>query len=245
MQLIEVDRVLKQRGDTFTLGPLSLQLAPGEVLGIMGPNGAGKTTLLRLLWGFLRPDRGAVSVLGMTPHLQQIRMRRRAGFVGDSTRFYEWMTASPYLAFVSGFYPGFDSQHAAGLLDGLGVAGKTGIRQMSRGNRVKLALVAALAHRPDLLILDEPTSGLDPVVRAQFLRLLGELSGKGVGIVLSSHLSGDLDRLADTILMLDRGQPIEYAPARTLLDRYRHAHLEDVFLNALERVSASGPPNHP
>jgi ABC-2 type transport system ATP-binding protein len=238
MYLIEIDRITKERG-TFALGPLDLKLARGEILGIMGPNGAGKTTLLRLLWGFLRPDGGSISVLGLTPHLDQIRMRRRAGFVGDSTRFYEWMSADQYLAFVAGFYPTFDRQRAQALLDRLDLKGRDRIGKLSKGGRVKLALIAALAHVPQLLILDEPTSGLDPLVRAELLNILKEMSDSGVGVVLSSHVSGDLDRIADSILMLDHGKPIEYAAARTLCGKYNSTHLEDVFLNAIERVSAS------
>jgi ABC-2 type transport system ATP-binding protein len=243
MSLIEIDRLAKSRGDGFALGPISLTLRSGEILGVMGPNGAGKTTLLRLIWGFLRPDGGELSVLGLKPHLDQIRMRRRAGFVGDSTRFYDWMTAEQHLSFVAGFYPTFDHHRAAELADRLALPLKTQVRKLSEGGRVKLALIGALAHRPGLLILDEPTSGLDPLVRTELLGVLRQMAETGVGIVLSSHLSGDLDRIADSILMLDRGEMIEYGPAPALRRKYGNSLLEDVFFNAIERVSGPRAPH--
>ena len=240
MHLFEIDQVLKARGDSFILGPLSLKLARGEILGVMGPNGAGKTTLLRLLWGFMRPDAGTISVLGMTPHLDQIRIRRHAGFVSDSVRFYEWMSVERYLRFVAGFYPSFDWEWACRLREDLGLGGSARIGELSRGNRAKLALVSAVAHQPALLILDEPTSGLDPLVRAEVLGILKKMAERGVGIVLASHVSSDLDQVAGSILMLEGGRAIEYAPARTLLDRYGRRRLEEVFIHAIERISRSG-----
>ena len=245
MNLIEINDVFKARGPSFSLGPLNLTLSPGEILGIMGPNGAGKTSLLRLLWGFLRPDQGSIAVLGLTPHLDQIQMRRQAGFVGDATRFYEWMSANEFLAFVSGFYPTFDDQQAQQLLDRLDLEGTTRIERLSRGGRVKLALISALAHHPELVILDEPTSGLDPLVRADVLAILQDMAAHGVGVVLSSHLSSDLDRVADSVLMLDHGRSIEYGPANALRNKYSHGQLEEVFLNAIERVPSSGPAHRP
>ena len=243
MHLIEITGVLKARGPSFTLGPLNLSLSRGEILGVMGPNGAGKTSLLRLLWGFLRPDEGTISILGLTPHLDQIRMRRQAGFVGDATRFYEWMSANEYLAFVSGFYPTFDDAQAQRLLDRLGLEGTVSVGNLSRGGRVKLALISALAHHPELVILDEPTSGLDPLVRTDVLEILQDMAADGVGVVLSSHLSSDLDRVADSVLMLDHGRRVEYGPAHALLNKYSHTQLEEVFLNAIQRVSSSGAPH--
>lgn len=241
MDLIKINDLVKARGPSFTLGPLNINLLPGEILGVMGPNGAGKTSLLRLLWGFLRPDQGSISIFGMTPHLTQIQMRRLAGFVGDSTRFYEWMSAREYLAFVSGFYPTFDSGEAKRLLDHLGLEGSTRIERLSRGGRVKLALIGALAHHPKLVILDEPTAGLDPLVRAELLRTLKDMASGGVGVVLSSHLMSDLDQTADSVLMLDHGRAVEYGPTDALLDKYSHAQLEEVFLNAIARVPPTGP----
>ena len=246
MDIFQLDQVTKHRGGGFTLGPLDLHLSPGEILGVMGPNGAGKTTLLKMLWGFLRPDGGRVSVFGRSPHLEQVWIRLRAGYMSESPNFYGWMTARRFLAFIAGFYPSWDWQQANRLLEEFGLNGDRKVEELSKGNRIKLGLVAAVAHRPKLLILDEPTAGLDPLVRVDILDFLENLvRHEGAGIVMSSHVSDDLDRIADSVLMLHEGTVKEYAPAKVLLEKYNQSQLEAVFLDAIGRVPATGAPHHP
>lgn len=244
MDIFQLEQAVKKRGDDFVLGPLDVHLEPGEILGVMGPNGAGKTTLLRLLWGFLRPDAGRVSVFGRTPHIEQVWIRLRAGYLPESLRFYDWMTAEQFLSFIAGFYPSWDWGHAFELLEQFGITTHQILRTLSKGNRVKLGIVAAVSHRPRLLILDEPTAGLDPLVRIDILRFLRTSAEEGgTGVVLSSHVSDDLDRIADSVLMLDKGTVLEYAPTKVLLDRFNETQLEAVFLNAVGRISTPGVPH--
>ena len=244
MDVFQLEQTVKKRGDDFVLGPLDLHLSPGEILGIMGPNGAGKTTLLRLLWGFLRPDAGRVSVFGRTPHLEQVWIRLRAGYLPESLQFYDWMTVDRFLSFMAGFYPSWDWGHAFELLEQFGITAARTIGTLSKGNRIKLGLLAAVAHRPKLLILDEPTSGLDPLIRIDILHFLRcSAEENQTGIVLSSHVSDDLDRIADSVLMLNEGAVLEYAPAKVLLERYNETQLEAVFLNAVGRISTSRVPH--
>jgi len=239
MHLIRTDAVVKRHGPKFTLGPMDLTLQPGEVLGVMGPNGAGKTTLLRLIWGFLRPDQGSVSVFGVQPHLNQASVRLRAGYLAESPHFYGWMTARRHLKFVSEFYEGWNAAAADGLMERFGIDPDKRIQQLSRGNRIKLGLVAATGHNPRLLLLDEPTAGLDPLVRRDILGFLRSLSKDcGAGIVLSSHISDDLDRIADAVLMLNQGRVLEYAPAAALIKSYGRPRLEDIFIEALKEAGA-------
>ena len=242
MDIFQVEQVVKRRGESFALGPLDVHLSAGEILGIMGPNGAGKTTFLRLLWGFLRPDTGRVSVFGRAPHLEQVWIRLRAGYLSESPRFYDWMTVERFLSFIAGFYPSWDWGHALELLNEFGLETHRRVGHLSKGNRIKLSLVAAVSHRPQLLILDEPTSGLDPLVRINILDFLkSKAIHDGTGIVLSSHVSNDLDRIADSVLMLHHGEAIEYAPAKVLLERYNQTQLEEVFLNAIGRIPTPSP----
>ncbi len=244
MDIFQLENTVKKRGDQFVLGPLDLHLEPGEILGIMGPNGAGKTTLLRLLWGFLRPDAGRVSVFGRTPHLEQVWIRLRAGYLPESLRFYDWMSVERFLSFIAGFYPSWDWGRAFELLDQFGLKTTQTIGTLSKGNRVRLGLVAAVSHRPQLLILDEPTAGLDPLVRVDILDFLKRSAlGDRTGIVMSSHVSDDLDRIADSVLMLNEGKVVEYAPTKVLLDRSNEVQLEAVFLNALGRIPTPGVPH--
>ena len=241
MDIFKLEQIVKRRGDNFTLGPIDLNLVPGEILGVMGPIGAGKTTLLRILWGFLRPDEGRVLVFGRIPHLEQVWIRMRAGYITESPAFFEGMTGIRFLEFMSGFYPPWDWEHAYRLIDRFGLEVDKSVTALSRENRVKLGLIAAVTHRPRLLILDEPASGLDPVARIDFLDALRQISvQEETAVVLSSHESDDLDRIADTVLMLHNGQVVEYAATHVLVERYSQTRLEEVFHHAIGRIPAVG-----
>jgi len=227
-------RNLSKGFDDFQLGPLNIKVAPGEILGVMGPNGAGKTTLLRLLWGFLRPDSGEATIFGLQPHLDQLKIRLRAGYLPENPRFYDAMSAMSFLQFIGNFYETWDRDRTDRLLAEFEIQSDQPIRNLSKGNRAKLAIIAATGHWPGLLILDEPTSGLDPLIRVDILGFLRRLAKHDkTSIVLSSHISDDLDRLADTVLMLNAGQPVEYAPAAVLHTKYNLDRLEAIFLDAL------------
>jgi ABC-2 type transport system ATP-binding protein len=221
MEIVCVDQVTKIRGRSFTLGPLSLSLRAGEILGIMGPNGAGKTTLLRLIWGFSRPDTGSLRVFGVTPHLAHLEVRLRAGYLSESPRFYGWMQARRFLRFIGSFYDGWEEQRALELVHLFRIDPEKRVDQLSKGSRVKLGLVCALAHRPKLLIMDEPTSGLDPVIRVDILRFLKQLAQEEhVAMLMSS-------------LILNEGRCVEYAPTAVLLRQYSMPRLETIFLHAI------------
>jgi ABC-2 type transport system ATP-binding protein len=234
MDAVEVRRLYKTFKGDFQLGPLDLRVAPGEILGVMGPNGAGKTTLLRLLWGFMRPDSGVVNVFGMQPHLEQVKVRLRAGHLAENPPIYPALTARQFLRFIGGFYDGWDVKRTESLLERFSVGPDLKVEKLSKGNRVKLGLISALGHRPSLLILDEPTSGLDPIVRADILALLTSLAREeNVSILMSSHISDDLDQIAHTVLMLNNGRVIEYAGVSLLLEKYNLQRLEAIFVRAL------------
>ena len=236
MDIIRIEALEKCLGK-FRLGPLDLQLEVGEILGIMGPNGAGKTTLLRLAWGFLKPDSGSIRIFGLQPHLDQIRLRLQSGYLSDDPQFYPALKASQFLQFVSNFYDGWDSKRVQMLLEEFRMDPETRIGNLSKGNRVKLGLVSALGHRPSLLILDEPTSGLDPLLRADILDFIRGLARhENVSVLLSSHISDDLDQIADSVLMLNDGKVVEYSQLGSLLQKYRLAQLETVFLHAIGRL---------
>lgn len=234
METIRTENLCKSFKDAFRLGPLDLRVVQGEVLGVMGPNGAGKTTLLRLLWGFMRPDGGNISVFGMTPHLEQVKVRLRAGYLSEFPRFYLALTATQFLRFIGNFYDAWDETRANQLLEQFEVHPELKIEQLSKGNRIKLGLISAVSHRPSLLILDEPTSGLDPLVRLDILRFLKSLAREeNTSVLISSHITDDLDQIADTILMLNRGRVVEYASTLSLLDKYGEPRLEKIFVSAI------------
>jgi ABC-2 type transport system ATP-binding protein len=241
MEIIRTESLLKCHSyDGFTLGHVNLKVGAGEILGVMGPKGAGKTTLLRLLWGFARPTAGTIAVLGIAPHLHQIEVRQRAGYVPEKAGMYEWMAAGAFLNFIAGFYPGWDQMRAQALLKELGIDDHQLLYRLSPGDKLKLRLVAALGHRPLVLFLDEPMLKQEPAVWLEVHSFLKQISrDENVAIVISSDVSDSLDRLAETVLMLKRGSVVHYDQAATLKKQYGLSSLEDVYLESAQKVSTA------
>jgi ABC-2 type transport system ATP-binding protein len=199
------DVVLRYPG--FTLGPLSLDLEPGTVLGYVGPNGSGKTTTMHCLVGLLKTDGGRAFVFGRPNDPRHPEWRHDVGYVGDHNSFYEEWTVEQNLALLAQFYPAWSSERASELVKRFQLPTGKKAKALSGGNRVKLALVAALARSPRLLLLDEPTAGLDPVVRSELLDVLFEVVSDGErAIFYSTHILPDIERLADELAFLDNGQ---------------------------------------
>jgi ABC-2 type transport system ATP-binding protein len=200
-------RGLVKRYPDFQLGPLDLDVEPGTVLGYVGPNGSGKTTTMHCLMGLVRADGGVMEVCGRPNDLDHPAWKRDVGYVGEVHAFYEDWPVDLNLAFQSRFYPGWSESRARELSRRLQLPERRKAKELSSGDRVKLALVRALAHSPRLLVLDEPTAGLDPVVRAELLDVLFEAVGGGeTAILYSTHILTDIERLADELAFLDRGR---------------------------------------
>jgi ABC-2 type transport system ATP-binding protein len=190
----------------FQLGPLDLVLEPGTVLALVGPNGAGKTTTLNCLAGLMAVDEGEIEVYGAPVHPKLVVSRRDVGYVGEESGFFKGWTAGRNLDFMKGLVPGWSDDRARRLAERFGLSLDKPVKTLSRGNTTKLALVAALAHRPRLLLLDEPTAGLDPVVRSEVLDVLWEITEDGDHAVLySTHVLSDINRLADELVFLRDG----------------------------------------
>ena len=198
---------LTKRFQGFELGPLDLVLEPGTVLALVGPNGAGKTTTLNCMAGLLIPDEGDAEIFGLPVRPTRVEYRRHVGYLADESGFYRRWTAARNLEALSGIVPGWSRDRARRLAERFELPLGKPVNDLSRGNRTKLALVAALAHDPRLLLLDEPTSGLDPVVRAEVLDVLWEICEDGEHAVLySTHVLADVSRLADELAFLRDGR---------------------------------------
>jgi len=206
-KITEATRVYKiGEVETRALRGVNLAIENGEFTALVGPSGSGKTTLLRLIWGFLRPDEGTIRVFERQPHLNQMSLRLRTGYLAENPFFYGWMTAQMHLQFVSEFYGTTDARTVDDLLTRFGIPADTRIEQLSHGGRIELALVSALSHNPRLLLLDEPITSLDPTSRQDILGLLGMLSKEqGVGIVVTTRTPEDLRGFADSVLTLSGG----------------------------------------
>jgi ABC-2 type transport system ATP-binding protein len=206
----------------FQLGPLDLTLEPGTVLALVGPNGAGKTTTLNCIAGLIVPDEGGTEVFGAPVHPAQPEYRRDVGYVGEENGFFQRWTAGRNLKYLAQLLPDWSQDRAHRLADRIALPLSTQVNKLSRGNRTKLALVAALAHGPRLLLLDEPTAGLDPVVRAEVLDVLWEITEDGEHAVLySTHVLSDINRLADELAFLRDGQLVLRTGRDELSERWR------------------------
>jgi ABC-2 type transport system ATP-binding protein len=213
---------LTKRWPGFQLGPLDLTLEPGTVLALVGPNGAGKTTTLNCIAGLLVPDDGNTEVFGLPVHPTRTEYRRDIGYVGEENGFFQGWKGNRNLDFLARTMPGWSNDRAHGLAERLGLPLDKPVNKLSRGNRTKLALVAALAHSPKLLLLDEPTAGLDPVVRAEVLDVLWEITEDGEHAVLySTHVLSDINRIADELAFLRDGQVVLRTGRDELSERWR------------------------
>ncbi len=194
-------------GRKSVLDGLDLDVPQGSVAALVGGNGAGKSTLLRVLIGALVPDCGSVRVLGLDPAREGERVRERVGYVADRLEIQPRTRGREWLEFVGSFQRTWDRGEAQRLAEMLQLELDTRFGEMSKGTRAKLALVAALAHRPELLVLDEPFSGLDVDTRLAVTQgILGHLRDEGRSVLLVSHSMNDVERVADRVLVLEQGR---------------------------------------
>jgi ABC-2 type transport system ATP-binding protein len=225
---------------------IDLTAAPGEVTALVGPNGAGKTTLLLVLATLLVPDAGDVRVAGCDPVTEPDAVRARMGWSPDVFGLYDNLTAREYLEFVGEAYRLGRPRarvRAAELLEQIGLPdwADRPVHTMSRGQKQRLGLARALVHEPEVLLLDEPASGLDPRSRVELRELLRELARAGTAVVVSSHLLGDLEELADRVVFIDRGATVgehrlDALPTTTLRPWRLRALDPPALLAALDRA---------
>jgi ABC-2 type transport system ATP-binding protein len=188
------------------LDGVDLAIPSGSVCGLLGRNGAGKTTLLRALVGLIRVDGGESRILGAPSWDPPDAVKARLGYVAQVPELPQRLTVAACLDLVAAFQPQWDMAWARSLAERFELPLHTQAKSLSVGQQQLLALVMALGHRPQLLILDEPAAALDPVVRRRFLGALAELAGTGATVLFSTHLTADLDRIADAVAVLHRGR---------------------------------------
>lgn len=194
-------------GGRAALNSLSLNIAPGRVVGLLGRNGAGKSTLLHTACGLILPTTGSGTTLGRpcaeldAPELSQI------GFMPQEPAFLAWMTVRQQLDFTATFYATWDRAPEQRLLDDLELDPTRKIAQLSVGDQQKLGLILAVCHHPQLLLLDEPMSALDPIVRTRLMAFVVDLIREDAStILLSSHILADVEKIVDWVVVLDRGE---------------------------------------
>jgi len=215
--VIELRGVKKSFGKNAVLKDLNLRVPPGQTFAFLGRNGAGKTTTIRTLLGLIKPDAGEVRVLGIDPREKPLEVRRRVGYVAEDQTMFGWMRVGQLISFIAPFYPTWDHSWATQLSDRFELPLKTRVKHLSKGQGVRVALMLALAHRPELVILDDPTLGLDPIMRKEFLRdLVAHLQGERVSVFFSSHLLYEIELVADSVVILDHGRIVRQAATEDL-----------------------------
>jgi ABC-2 type transport system ATP-binding protein len=240
---IETIDLSRRFGGRAAIDGLDLQVESGSIFALVGPNGAGKTTTIKLLMNLLRPTRGRALVLGVDSRRLGPRDLARIGYVSENQELPDWMTPEQLTAYVRPFYPTWDDELCRKLQHDLAIDGRTPLRTLSRGTRMKVALLVSLAYRPELIILDEPFTGLDPLVRDELIRALLELTGEYRWTTLiSSHDIDEVERLADSIAFLDNGRITFADSVQALIERHR-LPLRDIFVTFARqsRDRVSGP----
>lgn len=233
--LIDISGLVK-RYDGFTLGPLDLTLPEGEVLGLIGSNGAGKTTTIKALLGLIRPDAGTLALFGDT-QLDSAAVRERLGVVFDTCAFPATAHVEDIERIGRSSYANWDGALFAQHARNAGLDPSKAVKDLSRGMGMRLSLAFALAHHPQLLILDEPTAGLDPIARVDVLDVLRDYMDETRGILISTHITTDLEHIADQVFCIDGGQPVFAAPKDDICSVAGVAHCR---AGQVEALLASG-----
>ena len=233
--VVRTEGLGKTFGRTTALTGLDLAVTAGEVFGYLGPNGAGKTTTLRLLMGMLRPSTGRAEILGRDSWRNAVAVHRTVGYLPGEPFLYEKLTGRQHIQYIAALRGQADDGRAVALADRLDLDLRRPARALSKGNRQKLALVLAMMSRPPVLILDEPTSGLDPIVQQEFQTLVREHTAEGGSVLLSSHVLGEVERVADRIGVLRAGRLV----AVERIDSLRAKSLHHVSARFGDDVSAA------
>jgi ABC-2 type transport system ATP-binding protein len=220
------DNALEVRGVSksykgFTLRDVSFTLPRGAIMGLIGPNGAGKTTIIKLIMNLVHRDGGAIEICGLDNRRAEAAAKERIGFVYDEPAFLESATGRVIARSLAPFYPRWDQQQFEALARELELPLGRRFGQLSQGMKTKLALALALAHDAELVVMDEPTAGLDPVIRRLLLGKLAELRAGGVcSVLFSTHITSDLERIADYITFVRDGTIVLCASRDELLERW-------------------------
>lgn len=218
--ILEINNLTKSYGD-FTLKNVSFSLPRGYIMGLIGPNGAGKTTIIKSIMHLLNKDSGDIKIFGQDHLEHEVEIKERIGFVYDNPTFYEHLNLIKMKKMIAPFYKQWDEECFNRLLEDFELPPKRRIKELSRGMRMKYALAIALSHHAELIIMDEPTSGLDPVFRRELLDILGGLmEDESRSILFSTHITSDLEKIADYITFIHKGN-VEFSCSKDeVLDKW-------------------------
>jgi len=221
---IHTEGLTKRYGSTLALDRLDLSVAEGEVYGYLGPNGSGKTTTIRLLLGLHRPSGGRAELFGVDAWSDPVAAHRRVAYVAGEPFLWPSMTSAETFEFLARLHGGTDVPYREQLVERFQLEPNKKIRALSKGNRQKVQLIAALASRAELLLLDEPTSGLDPLMEVVFRDCVKEARQQGQTVFLSSHILSEVEALCDRVGILREGRLVDEGT----LEQLRHLAAQTV-----------------
>ncbi len=219
---IQTSGLCKRFGRREVLKGVELSVPAGSIFGLLGRNGAGKSTLIKAMLGLLKFEAGQCRVLGLDVKADPVGIRARVGYMAENQTMYAWMSVRQIIDWVGRFYAVWDKSLAAELQGQFGLDDLQKVGHLSKGQTSKLALLLALAHRPELVVLDDPTLGLDPIARKDFLReVIGQLQQRGITVFFSSHLLYEIEPICDRIGILDDGRIIRVGVTDALREQVK------------------------
>jgi ABC-2 type transport system ATP-binding protein len=229
--IVHLTNVTRRFGATVALADVTLSLTRGGVYGLVGANGAGKTTLIKHILGLLRAEQGAVRVFGRDPVADPVGVLSRIGYLSEDHDLPTWMRVDELIRYSRALHPSWDDRYAEELRQAFGLEPAAKIAALSKGQNARLGLLAALAHRPELLVLDEPSSGLDPIVRRDILEaIMRTIADEGRTVLFSSHLLDEVERVADHVTMINHGRIVVSTPLGDLRRAHGGSSLDDIFV---------------
>ena len=216
--VVDIKGVSRSFGKKIALDEVDLSVAKGSVVGLVGENGAGKTTLLKHILGLFKPRNGTVRVFGKDPVEDPESVLGEIGYLSEIRDLPDWMKIGELMSYTKAFFPSWDDSFAEELRNMFELSLDQKVKTLSRGQRARAGLIAAIAHRPQLLVLDEPSSGLDPVVRRDILSaIIRTVADEGRTVLFSSHLLDEVQRVSDHVAMLHRGKMLLTSPLDDVL----------------------------
>ena len=231
---ISISNLRKSYGGTLAVADLSLEVAPGEILGFLGPNGAGKSTSVKVLTGLLTPDAGTAAICGFDVIKQPLEAKRRLGYIPEAPAMYETLTAAEYLDLIGSLYH-LDARtreaRASEMLNLFGISADKDKRlsEFSKGMKQKVVISAALIHRPDVLILDEPFDGLDANTAMVVKELLRKFAEQGKAVLFCSHILEVVERICSRIVVIDKGRMVAQGTSQHICAMTETRSLDEAF----------------
>ncbi len=220
--VITLEKLTKAYGSSRGIIDVELEVELGEIFGFLGPNGAGKTTTIRTMLDLIRPTSGKAFVFGIESTADPVAIHRRVGYIPGEFALYDRLSGRQTLEYFANLRGGVDTSYQASLIDRFELDPGKRFKEYSKGNKQKVGVIAALQHRPELLVLDEPTSGLDPLVQQTFFEILREAVADGATVFLSSHILSEVEKSCERVAIIRDGRLARLGTVDSLRDLAHH-----------------------